>query len=145
MLGRPPLDPLAVAVAPALAAPPAPTRLDVGVLGRERVSVAAPLSVSVVVAPAREVGGTRHWFKVGGINATPVSAQVVEVEPMGDRTDMDFVREAVRVDVALMGARRNENAVAVPVRRPGPLPAAIRVDADLIKEALSHGSGCRHV
>ena len=59
-----------------------------------------------------EVLAVRHGFEVGGIDATPVPAEVVELEPFGDRTLDQLVRHTVSVEPPRWFGARADLSVA---------------------------------
>src|SRR5689334_2265878 len=89
---------------------------------------------------AAEVLGLRDRLEVGRVDAEPVPAEVVELEPGRDGVDELLVGEAVRGD----DSRRISLEAAVAARGDGsaPVPAEER-GIDLLEEAVECGRVAR--
>lgn len=95
--------------------------------------------------PAKRILHRRNWFKVVGVDAGRGSTQVIDVHSAGDRTDMQFVADAVRRKRhgsriprgSSEPTRWRDDSVPVVVLRPNPHPAAIAAEGalDLCVEA----------
>lgn len=100
---------------------------DVRVLGRELVSVLAVRLPGVFggeAHTAQKVLALRHRLQMPRVAAAPVPAEVVDLEPLGNRTDQQLPRESVRVSEAVLSEPRR---AAVPARRrQWVVPAIIR-------------------
>lgn len=73
------------------------------------------------------------------VNARPVSAEVVQVHPIFDRSMESEVGVAMRVECASILAQLSvvSGAFTAPAaRRPKPLPTAGRLDGDFLPEPL---------
>lgn len=87
-------------------------------------------------ASPRVLGG-RHRLQMGGIETSPIAAQVVYVETIRDRPDPQCVGDAVDEDLA----SSSDPAVSVRVDRTGVVPAAVLVDTAAAKEDRLQGIG----
>lgn len=97
----------------------------VGVLGGELV---ASLAVSLAGVPRRRrvtasvVLGTGDRFQMVGIHAAPIATEVVDLEPLGDWSDEEFVGGAVDETILTLEADRpvtggHEKSLPLPTSR----------------------------
>lgn len=85
-----------------------------------------------------------HWLQVGWIDAAPVAAEVVELEPIRDWSDVAFIRPSVGLDVPSV-----EPEPTVPFVKAGaPFPAPVGENAIFCLEPLVgrgyHGTSIRY-
>lgn len=97
----------------------------IGILGGELVAAHAMCFTSVDCRPiqaAARVLLSGYWFQVGRIDTGGITAEMINMEPIGDRPNEQFVCETVRTR---MSAIQGELAVAGGVSRSDPRPAFI--------------------
>jgi len=121
-----------------LAAIPVTEFVDVGIGIRESMTVPTvrKSALQFHARSAPKVLSVGHRLKMGGINASPISAKVVELKPLRNVAYQKFVTEAmgwnaVRLDAELPVALTNECA--------SPKPTSVRL-GDKRPEALFCGA-----
>jgi hypothetical protein len=110
------------------------------VLGRELMSVVAMGLRGVLRRKpnaANDVLALGHRLQMAVVDACPITAEMVELQPVRNGPNEMLVRPAVSCDQASAVSFRTERAVAAASECSSPHPASGVVDADVMHESFS--------